>query len=113
MARVNADLVPDFIVAAGNGGASQILVLNGITGNVLCGFRAYAPPDGPSANAPVHVAAFDSQGDGIADFIFAAQGTDGATRKIRKFETLNGQLVDQYMETTTDFGGAYFLAALL
>ena len=111
VARVNTDLVPDIIVSAGNGGASQVLVLNGITGNVLNTFNAFSPPEAPSANAPVHVAAFDIHGDGIADFLFAAQGTDGATRKIRKFDALSGQLVDQIMETTSDFGGAYFLAA--
>ena len=60
----------------------------------------------------MHIAALDSQGDGIADRILAAQGTDGATRKIRKFVALTGQLVDQFMETTTDFGGAHFLEAL-
>jgi VCBS repeat protein/prealbumin domain-containing protein len=112
VARVNADLVPDIVVAAGNGGNSQVLILNGITGTTLSGFTAYAPPDAPSANAPVHVAAFDSNGDGIAEFILTVQGSDGATRKIRKFEALSGQLVDEVMESTADFCGAYFLAAL-
>jgi hypothetical protein len=110
VARVNADLVPDILVAAGNGGASQVLVVSGASGSVLSSFRAFA--GAPSANAPVHIAAFDSQGDGIADCIFAAQGTDGATRKIRKFEALSGQLVDEFFESTTDFGGAYFLEVL-
>jgi hypothetical protein len=112
VARVNSDPVPDFIVAAGNGGASRILVLDGVTGSTLSGFKAFAPPSAPSANAPVHVSAVDSDGDGIADLIFAAQGTDGATRTIRKFEALSGQLVDEILLTTTDFGGAYFLEIL-
>ena len=110
VARVDADLVPDILVAAGNGGGSQILVLSGASGAILSAFRAYS--GAPSAHAPVHVAAFDSDGNGIADYIFAAQGTDGATRKIRKFEALSGQLVDEFFETTTDFGGAYFLEVL-
>jgi hypothetical protein len=112
VARVNADAVPDIIVAAGNGGASQVQVLNGITGTILNGFTAYAPPDTPSTNTPVHVAALDQNGDGIADFILTAQGTDGATRKIRKFDALTAQLVDQVMEHSADFCGAYFLATL-
>ena len=60
----------------------------------------------------MHVAAFDSNGDGIAEFILTVQGSDGATRKIRKFDALSGQLVDEVMESTADFCGAYFLAAL-
>jgi len=112
VARVNADAVPDIIVAAGNGGSSQVLVLNGITGTILNGFTAYAPSDASSNNAPVHVAAVDANHDGIADFILTAQGTDGASRKIRKFDALTGQLVDQVMENSADFCGAYFLATL-
>jgi hypothetical protein len=112
MGRVNSDLVPDIVVAAGNGGASQVLVLNGITGTILVGFAAYAPPDKPSTNAPVHVATLDSNNDGITDFIFTAQGSDGATRKIRKFDALTGQLVDEFMESSPNFCGAYFLATL-
>ena len=42
----------------------------------------------------------------------AAQGTDGATRKIRKFDALDGHLVDQVMENSADFCGDYFLATL-
>jgi len=56
----------------------------------------------------------DETGDGIADFFYAAQGTDGTTRKIRKFNfnPLNPNAVDEIMETSADFGGAYFLAIL-
>ena len=79
---------------------------------MLNGFTAYQPPDAPSTNAPVHLATVDQNGDGIADFIITAQGTDGATRKIRKFDALTGQLVDQVMENSADFCGAYFLATL-
>jgi hypothetical protein len=110
VARVNADAVPDIIVAAGNGGSSQVRVLNGINGAILSGFNAYN--DG-SRNAPVHVAAADETGDGVADYIFTAQGTDGATRKVRKFTALSAELVDEVMESHPDFGGAYFFETLL
>ena len=63
---------------------------------------------GPAANAPVHVAAVDTNVDGIADLIFAAQGTDGTTRRIRKFDALTDQLVDQVIESSADFSGNYF-----
>jgi hypothetical protein len=100
------------IVGAGNLGSSQVQVLNGLTGSPLLAFKAYAPPDKASTQAPVHVLAVDENGDGTAEFILTAQGTDGATRKIRKFDAMNAQLVDQIMETSADFGGAYFLAGI-
>jgi hypothetical protein len=112
LARVNSDLVPDIIVAAGNGGSSQIQVLNGITGNILVGFTAYTPADKLSNNAPVHVTTLDTNGDGIADVIVTAQGSDGASRKIRKFDAQTGNLIDQFMESSPVFCGAYFVANL-
>jgi hypothetical protein len=87
-------------------------VINGATGGVLGGFNAFTPADGTSRNAPVHVAAVDTNSDGIVDLIFAAQGTDGTTRRIRKFDALTDQLVDQVLETSADFCGNYFLAPL-
>ena len=85
-------------------------VLDGDTpGAVLKGFTAYSS----SANAPVHTVAVDQNGDGITDFILTAQGTDGATRKIRRYNNQpNPTLVDAIFETHPDFAGAYFLATL-
>ena len=78
-------------------------------GVVLKGFTAYSS----SANAPVHTVAVDRDGNGIADFILTAQGTDGATRKIRRYNNLpSPTLVDAIFETHPDFAGAYFLATL-
>jgi hypothetical protein len=114
VARVNGDAVPDILVATGNGGGSVVKVLNGVNGAVIKQVTAFPSSYTPSYNAPVHVAAVDENGDGIADLFFAAQGTDGTTRKIRKFnfDPLNPKAVDEIMETSADFKGAYFLAAL-
>jgi len=114
VARVNMDAVPEILVATGNGGGSVVKVLNGVNGAVIKQVTAFPSSYTPSYNAPVHVAAVDENGDGIADFFFAAQGTDGTTRKIRKFnfDPLNPKAVDEIMETSADFRGAYFLAAL-
>ena len=89
-------------------------MLNGINGAVIKQVTAFPSSYTPSYNAPVHVAAVDENGDGIADVFYAAQGTDGTTRKIRKFnfDPLNPKAVDEIMETSADFGGAYFLAIL-
>ena len=112
VARVNADLVPDIIVAAGNGGRSLVQVRNGIDGAVLKQVPAYSAGETP--NAPVHVAAIDNDGDGIADFFLTAQGSDGSSRRIRRFDfdPLNLAAVDEILENHADFAGAYFIAGL-
>ena len=79
-ARINADLIPDFIVAAGNGGKSAIEIWDGRVNDTpdvrLAAFTAFG--DQKTKNAPVHAVAVDTNGDGIADQIVAVQGTDGS-----------------------------------
>jgi hypothetical protein len=113
VARIDGDLVPDIIVGAGNGGASRVEIWSGANPNVLLrGFNAFTAADTPSFNAPVHIAAGVPNGNGIAETILAAQGSDGATRQIRRFNALTADLVDAFFETSPDFSGAYFLATL-
>jgi hypothetical protein len=81
-------------------------VLEGLTGSLISDFYAYTDR---SRIAPVRVAAWDLDGDGIADRIVTAQGTDGKTRQLRCFN-LSGQLVDQYLESDPSFYGMYNLA---
>ena len=86
-ARINADLIPDFIVSAGNGGKSAIEIWDGRVNDTpdvrLAAFTAFG--DQKTKNAPVHAVAVDTNGDGIADQIVAVQGTDGASGEIRTF----------------------------
>ncbi len=110
VARINADLIPDIIVGAGNGGASQVQILDGLTGAVIGGFTAFTTP--PSNNAPVDVAAQDQTGDGIADVIFVVQGSDGDVREVRMFDAQSGQLLSAVPETSADFCGAYFVTTI-
>ncbi|MCI0357184.1 MAG: FG-GAP-like repeat-containing protein, partial [Planctomycetaceae bacterium] len=121
VARIDADLVPDIIVGAGNGGGSQVQILNGVTGAIISSFPTFL--DSPSFNAPVDVAAVDENGDGVAEFILAAQGSDGTAMEIRKFNALSGALVSFITEAQfdstfngmqiDDFCGAYFIAPLV
>jgi uncharacterized repeat protein (TIGR01451 family) len=88
-ARINADLIPDFIVSAGNGGHSAVEIWSGLTNDAvdvrLATFTTFA--NTPTANAPVHAVAIDTNNDGIADTIVAVQGTDGNSGQIRSFKT--------------------------
>jgi hypothetical protein len=86
-ARINADLIPDFVVSAGNGGKSAIEIWSGLTNDGpdvrLSAFNAFT--GAKTVNAPVHAVAMDTNDDGIAETIVAVQGTDGATGEIRSF----------------------------
>ncbi len=86
-ARVNADLIPDFIVSAGNGGNSAVEIWSGLTNDAadvrLSAFNAFA--NNSTRNAPVHATAVDKDDDGIADMIVTVQGTDGTSGQIRSF----------------------------
>ena len=108
-AKVDAsDLIPDVIVGAGTGGSSRVLTLDGVTGSVLSSFTAYTDA---SQRAPVRVAGWDSNKDGIADRIMTAQGTDGTSRRVRSFD-ISGALVDNYLESDPAFCGMYYLDVL-
>ena len=108
-ARVNADLIPDFIVSSGNGGKSAIEIWSGLTNDVpdvrLSAFNAFTGTK--TVNAPVHAVAMDTNGDGIADAIVAVQGTDGATGEIRSFSP-NGVLKSKL----TGHKGSWNIASL-
>jgi hypothetical protein len=107
--KVNGnDDIPDLIVGAGVGGMSRVRTLDGLTGSVLNTFTAYT--DG-NPRAPVRVAGSDLTGNGIADRILTAQGTDGKSRRIKTFD-LSGTLVDSALESDPDFCGMYHLDVL-
>ncbi len=117
------DLVPDIIVGAGNGGASQVQILDGVTGAVLLNFLAFTSGDTPSYNAPLDVAAVDNDGNGFAEAILVAQGSDGTANEIRKFDSQSGALLSSLSESAfdsifqgnpiNDYFGAYFVAPLV
>jgi uncharacterized repeat protein (TIGR01451 family) len=99
VARIGRDSIPDLLIAQGRGGASQVEVYDGQTGvsaRLLAGFTAFADLGRAAA---VRTAALDTDGDGRADRIMAAQGGAGATG-IRSF-TVN----------TTEATGAVTISA--
>jgi hypothetical protein len=88
-ARVNADAIPDLIVAAGKGGNSAVEIWSGVTNDTadvrLSTFTTFT--DTATPNAPIHAVAIDTNFDGLADTITVVQGTDGTSGQIRGFST--------------------------
>lgn len=82
-ARVNLDSIPDVIISAGRRGAGRVEVYDGRVGPAasarLAAFTAFAG----SGLAPTFVSASDSNGDGRADELLAAQ----AGQAVRRFST--------------------------
>jgi len=111
---VDGDGIPDIVVGAGNGGGARVQVLDGLNGLEITNFVAYPSTVTTSYNAPVRVAGVDTTGDGRAELIMTSQGTDGTSRRIRSFQPLSGELVDEFFEQSDgdEFREAYFLADL-
>jgi hypothetical protein len=105
--RVNGnDNIPDVIAGAANGGNAMVEVRDGQTAALLSQFSAY---NDISRQAPVRLTTRDTNGDGVIDEIWTAQGTDGKTRQIKRFR-VNGAALDSILENDVNFRGEYFLA---
>jgi protocatechuate 3,4-dioxygenase beta subunit len=111
-ARVNADAIPDIIVAAGLQGGSTVEIWSGITNDStdvrLSTFTTFA--DTTTKNMPVHATPIDTDADGDADIIAVVQGTNGKSNQIRSFSTtgtplgiLNGFVGPWNIATLTGF----------
>ena len=117
-ARVNADAIPDIVVAAGPGGGSKVEVLDGTNPpkTTLLSLTAYTADETTSFHAPVHVAAVDDDGDEVADVLVIAQGADGTTGIIKAFRTADPtQVSAQFtgnLPEPSDFDSAYFVLDL-
>jgi len=100
------DRTLDLFVSAGNRGGSLVEVRDGKDNSLLASFAAYT---GTNAQAPVRIVIRDTNGDGVVDDIWTAQGSDGKSREIRRFRP-TGVQVDAVLEEDIDFRGEYFLA---
>ena len=78
--RVNADDVADIIVSAGRQGGSKTEIYDGTVATAanakLASYAAFATLGRP--NAPVSGAGLDTDGDGLVDTLYSAQGTGGS-----------------------------------
>lgn len=115
--RVNSDLTPDIIVSQGAGGQSLIAVLNGTSGRrqgngtfapltfVVAPFQIYT---GAGALAAVYVLPRDVDGDGIVDFLYTSQSSDGKSKGQVNLISTNGTLSAKYvvpLPGSQSFGG--------
>jgi len=113
VARIDADAIPDIIAGMGTNGTSRIEVWawNTVTANI--GMLGAVPGafTGPSNNAPVNVAAMDTNGDGLGDAIFAVQGPVGTTGEVHRFDiTSTAPFAYQPAPALTGFPGPWFVA---
>jgi len=99
--RVNADGTADIIVAQRQGGSSLVAVLDGASGRrqVDGTFNPTSLLVGPFAafidsgsTAGVAIVARDVDGDGIIDFLYTGQTSDGRTKNLINFYTTNNTL---------------------
>ena len=119
-ARINADLVPDIVVGAGANGRSLVDVwawtlspaatLYSLSANGQ-GFNAFTDS---SRNAPVQVAAQDTDANGVSEAILVAQGPGGTTGKIRLFDIVSASplVVTSPTPIPGAFPGPYYIATL-
>ena len=107
-ARVDNDLISDFIVSEGRGGTSRVEIYNGIVDSsknnpVISRFAAFS--DLATRSAPVFAAAIDTTGDGVADSIDVVQG--GASRaSLRRYLAIAGTL----QQTVAPLSGSLHIA---
>jgi hypothetical protein len=104
--RFHDDAIADIIAAAGPGSASRTQVFDGASGRLLWDFYPFTDA---SKNASVRVVGKDTNHDGAIDYLFAAQGTDGRNREVRRLRP-QGTYVDRLLQTDPDFGSGLFLA---
>jgi len=86
--RVNADAIPDIILAQGSGGRSLVEVYDGRVGAAsnprLARFAAFS--DLATRSAPVVASGLDTDGDGLVNVIKTVQGGAGSSR-LRNYST--------------------------
>jgi hypothetical protein len=99
---VNGNGLDDIVTSYGPNGSGRIRVYNH-GGTQLNTFLPFATSE--NQKAAVQVTLRDIDGDGRAE-LFAVQGQDGKSGyKVKKFNALTAELVDQFFATGPDFAG--------
>jgi hypothetical protein len=101
---VHGDGIPKILTGAGAGGEPRVNVFDGQNGQLLQSFLAFDR----GFTGGVRVAAADVNGDGRSDIV-AAEGPGGVPR-VRGFDGLSLERVDQFFAYDEDFRGGVFVA---
>ncbi|MHB8524432.1 MAG: beta strand repeat-containing protein, partial [Limisphaerales bacterium] len=99
---VNGDGKADIIVGADAGGAPQVSVFSGQSGQVILQFFAYDP----TFSGGVRVAAADLNGDGKAEII-TAPGAGMSPSVVRVFDGMTGNTLNELTPFPTLSGGIF------
>jgi hypothetical protein len=102
---VNGDGVPDVALAAGNGGAPRVRVLDGKTGLELTNFFAYES----TFRSGVNIALGDLDGDGRMELITGAAAGGGP--RVRVIDPTNGNGITGFFAYDSDGRGGVSVAA--
>jgi hypothetical protein len=101
---VNGDGADDVIIGPGPGMAPHISVYNGLNGNTLYNFDAFAT----TFTGGVRVASGDVDGDGKDDIIVGAGPGGGPNVKV--FSGANGSVIDNFFAFPSTYTGGVFVA---
>lgn len=101
---VDDDGTLDYVVSAGAGGTSEVVIFNGATGQEMSRFEAY-----PGFTGGVNVALGDVDNDGHADIITGAGACGGPHIKV--FSGATGSELMSFFAYDPAFTGGVFVAA--
>jgi hypothetical protein len=104
---------PDILVGMGVNGTSRIEVWTWDTSQASLSMLGAIPKafTGASSNAQVNVAAMDTNGDDLADAIFAVQGPVGTTGEVHRFDIRStSPFAVEQADSLTGFFGPWFIA---
>jgi hypothetical protein len=102
---IDGNGTPEIITGAGAGGGPHVKILNALTGAEISSFFAYDS----SFSGGISVAAFDLEGNGLAEIVTGAGPGGGPHVKV--FDPISHQVIKEFMAYDPSFRNGIFVAA--